>query len=141
MPTAVSPSTSTRPALNKIAIGTLIAAGLAAVLNNAYGALFTAFTGNSHALVGPVSITLASFIPMVLAGVAYFTLTRFAGQRANLIFVIGSLALTALSFGGALSGQLPDGSAPPAFFAALTLPMHIIAGGLAAFALPYFIQR
>lgn len=137
----MSAVTSTRLPINKIAVGTLITGALTAVVNNVYGGVFTAITGNSHALVGPVSITLASLIPMLLAGLAYFILTRFAGDRANLIFVIGALVLTVLSFGGALGGQLPDGSTPPAFFAALTLPMHIIAGGLAAFALPRFVQR
>lgn len=139
MTTAITPST--RLSFNKIAIGTLITGALSAMLNNVYGGLFTAFTGSSIELVGPITITLASLIPTLVAGVAYFILTHFAGNRASLIYVIGAVAFTLLSFGGPLSGQLPDGSTPPAFFAALTLPMHIIAGGLAAFALPYFTQR
>ncbi|MBL8045890.1 MAG: hypothetical protein JNL09_05075 [Anaerolineales bacterium] len=132
---------STRLSFNKIALGTLITGVLSAVLNNVYSGLFTAFTGNSLALIGPVSITLASLIPTIVAGVAYYALTRLAGQRTGLLYLIGTLGFTLLSFGGPLGGQLPDGSIPPAFFAALTLPMHVIAGGLAAFALPYFAQR
>lgn len=133
--------TSTHLPINKIAIGTLITAAVSATANNVYGGLFTAFTGNSFELIGPVSITLASIIPTLVAGLAYFILQRFANSRANLIYLIGTLGFTLLSLAGPLGNQLPDGSVPPAFFAALTLPMHVIAGGLAAFALPYFTQR
>lgn len=132
---------SARQSFNKVALGTFITGVLSAVLNNVYGGMFTAFTGNSIELVGPVSITLASFIPTLVAGVAYFILARFAGNRAHLLYLIGTVGFTLLSFGGPLGGQLPDGSTPPAFFAALNLPMHVIAGGLAAFALPYFTRR
>jgi hypothetical protein len=137
----MSAISSARLPINKIAIGTLITAGIAAVANNVYSVVFTALTGNSFALINPVSITLASLIPMLVAGVAYFILARFAGNRASLLYLIGTLGFTLFSFGGPLGGQLPDGSTPPAFFAALTLPMHVIAGGLAAFALPYFTRR
>lgn len=132
---------STRLALNKIAVGTLITAAVSVIANNVYGGLFTALTGNSLELIGPVSITLASIIPTLVAGLAYFILQRFASSRANLIYLIGALGFTLLSLAGPLGNQLPDGSVPPAFFAALTLPMHVIAGGLAAGALPRFANR
>lgn len=137
----MSAISSPRLSINNIALGTLITAAISAVANNVYGGLFTALTGNAIELVGPVSITLASIIPTLVAGVAYFVLQRFAGNRANVIYLIGTLGFTLLSCLGPLGGQLPDGSAMPVFFPALTLPMHLIAGGLAAFALPRFVNR
>jgi hypothetical protein len=139
---SASAALATRPSLVKILTAALIAGLGAAVLNNVYGAAFTAATGNSLELIGPVSITLASLIPMLVAGVAYYVLARFVPSRANLIFVAGSLLLAALSLAGPLTiGQLPDGSTTPAFFLALTLPMHVIAGLVAALGLPRLVNR
>lgn len=140
--TTAAAAPATRPALLKILTAALIAGLGAAVLNNVYSAAFTAVTGNSLEVIGPISITLASLIPMLVAGVAYSVLVRFVPGRANLIFLAGSLLLAALSLAAPLTmGQLPDGSTPPAFFPALTLPMHIIAGLIAAFGLPRLVNR
>jgi hypothetical protein len=134
-------STPTRPAIVKYLTAGLIAGVIAAIVNNLYGFAFTAITGNSLELVGPVSITLASLIPLLVAAVGYYIVARFLPQRANVIFIVGTLVLAALSLGGPFASQLPDGSVPPTWFPTLTAPMHLIAGLVCAFGIPRLVNR
>lgn len=139
----MSPTTAA-PFIRPTLPGALLAAAgaglIAALLNNAYGALFGLLTGNSHPLINVVSVSLASLIPMLVAGLAFFILHRLTA-RAAVLYALGAGVLAALSLAGPLAGPLPDGSQPPAFFAALTLPMHLIAGLVAIFGLPRLVRR
>ena len=134
-------SSSLQPALSKSLLAGVIAGVIAAVINNVYGFAYTAVTGNSHPLINPVSITLASLIPLLIAGLGYWLVARFMPARATLIFVAGTLVLAALSLGSSFGGQLPDGSTAPAWFPALSAPMHIVAGLVGAFGVPRLADR
>lgn len=129
-------STRSRPGIRKFVKAGLIAALSAAVLNNLYNLIYTAITGiDVSAIVNVASITMASLVPILAGTLVYFVLTRVTA-KADIIFIIGAAALTMLSLTGPLSPTLPDGSATPSGFAALTIPMHFIAGLACILVLP-----
>lgn len=113
-----------------------VAALLAAALNNIYNLIYTAITGiDVSDVVNIVSVTMASFVPILAGTLVYFVLTRVTA-KADIIFMIGAAALILLSLIPPLSSTLPDGSATPSGFAALTIPMHFIAGLACILVLP-----
>jgi uncharacterized membrane protein len=130
-----------QPSLVKYLIGGGLAGVIAAVINNIYYFAYTGLTGNSVAVINPISVTMASILPIVVGSLGYYIAARLFGARATLIFMVGSLVLAVLSLGGVFLGQLPDGSAPPAWFPVLTLPMHLIAGLVCAFGVPRLVNR
>ncbi|MGQ0600207.1 MAG: hypothetical protein ACT4QE_00765 [Anaerolineales bacterium] len=136
-PVAAPPQTN----IVKFLTSALIAGVIAAVINNTYSLVYTAITGNSITLVGPIGITIASILPILIGGLGYSIVARFVPARATLIFTVGTLVLAALSLSAVFGSQLPDGSTAPAWFAALTAPMHIIAGVVCAFGLPRFVNQ
>ena len=133
---ATLPTPGIEPAVGRCLLAGLISGVIAAVINNLYALLYTAVTGNSQALINPVSIAFASLIPLLLAGAGYYLVVRFIPNRATLIFVSGTLVLAALSLAGPFGGQLPDGAAAPAWFPVLSAPMHVAAGLVAAYGIP-----
>jgi uncharacterized membrane protein len=83
---------------------------------------------------------MSSFVPALLGALFYFVLSRFT-SRATPIFVVVGIVLVIVSFAGSFMPQLPDGSPTPAGFAGLTLPMHIIAGGVIIWVLTRYVRR
>jgi len=114
------------------------AAGIAsALVNDVYAFVYRATTGfaSLHPTYG--SITVSSIFPSFLAAVGYFALTRFT-RHAGTVLALVTAAITFYSFQTAFSATLPDGSAKPPGFDALTLPMHVVVGAVAAFVIPRF---
>ena len=129
-------STQSGPGIREFVKAGLIAALSAAVLNNLYNLIYTVITGiDVSAVVNIASVTTASFIPILVGTLVYFVLTKVTA-RADMIFIGGAAALTILSLMGPLSPTLPDGSATPPGFAALTIPMHFVAGLACILVLP-----
>lgn len=109
----------------------LIAGIGAAIVNNLYSAIYTSVTGFSMPEVIHVgSITGSSIFPLLIGGIVYYFLQK-KWAKGGLYFVIAAVVFTILSLGGPFMGTQPDGSPFPAGFAALTAPMHFIAGGFA----------
>lgn len=83
-------------------------------------------------------VLIATMLPVLLGGVVYYliyTVTRYH----RTVFVIGSMALLVCSLlAGPLSPVLPDGSPSTRDFMVLTIPMHCIAAGMAAFIMPFW---
>ena len=126
----------------KNALVTGLLAGVAsALLNNLYN-LFcaSALDISVPAVIHVGSITGASVVPAVLAGVFYYLLARFT-RRPTLIFSVVVVAMTLLSLGGPFQPTLPDGSPTPAGFVTLTLPMHLIAGAVMLAVIPRYAAR
>jgi hypothetical protein len=113
----------------QIATAAVAIAVFTALLNNLYGFAYSAITGVSvpH-MVNFTSITAASVLPALAAGLYYLLLTAFNSYRADMIYWITVIILGLLSLSGPLSGTLPDGSTRPEGFTLLTLPMHLISG-------------
>ena len=129
-------STQSKPGFPKFVKAGFIAALSAAVLSNIYNLIYTAITGiDVSAVVNIASITMASFVPILAGTLVYFALTRVTA-KADMIFIIGAGTLTLVSLMAPLQPTLPDGSATPSGFAALTIPMHLIAGLACILVLP-----
>ena len=129
-------ATQSKPPFPKFVKAGFIAALSAAALSNIYNLIYTAITGiDVSAVVNIASITMASFATILAGTLVYFVLTRVTA-KADMIFIIGAAALTILSLMAPLSPTLPDGSATPSGFAALTIPMHFIAGLACILVLP-----
>lgn len=132
--------TQTKPGIKVFLIGALVAGAIAAILNNLYSFTYTAITGfGVPDVINMGSITMSSFIPAILGALFYFALSRFT-SKATSIFVVVSVVLIIVSFAGSFAPELPDGTPTPEGFAALTLPMHIIAGLVIIFILTRYVQ-
>ena len=117
------------------------AAGVAsALVNDVYAFVYRATTGFDalHPTYG--SITVSSIFPSVLAAMGYFALTRFTRHAAAVLGVV-TAAVTLFSFQTAFGATLPDGSPKPPGFDALTMPMHVVVGAIAAFVIPRFASE
>jgi ABC-type thiamin/hydroxymethylpyrimidine transport system permease subunit len=131
----------TKQSIKVYLIGGLVAGVLAAILNNLYSYVYTAFTGISvPGVINFGSVTGASILPAVIASLFYFALSRFTA-KATLIFIISGIAFTLFSFGGPLQSQLPDNTPTPQGFAGLTLPMHIISGLVVMYTLVRYVNK
>jgi hypothetical protein len=114
---------------------------LATVANNGYN-LFCAYVLDIAApgIITVGSVTGASLMPAILAGIFYYLLARFT-RKPTLIFGIVVAAFTLFSLGGPLQPVLPDGSMAPRGFATLTLPMHLIAGVIIGLVIPWYANK
>lgn len=118
---------------------------LAGILNNVWILVYPLITSYEvpkiQGLLDVMRVSVASFIAMVVASLVYFMFTMNNDQKGTRIFqILGTLGLLAsfyipLNPSQFLSPeQLHDG------FAIFTIPMHIITGGIAIWAIPRFIH-
>ena len=113
-----------RPRFWSVLLWALIAAVITAVVNNVYGTIYSAATGlRIPEVINLVSVTLASVMPVLVAGLGYFLLTRIT-RHSFIIFAVVVAVLGVLSVGGSFAPELPDGSPTPSGFAGLSAPMH-----------------
>lgn len=117
----------------------VIAGVLAAIINNIYHLSYSSITGvEVPQVINIITVTLASLIPLVLAGLVYYFLVNNTKQP-TVIFVIMTIFLTICSMGSMAVPVFPDRDGVPDGFYGLALPMHFIAGGIAAVVIPRYI--
>lgn len=81
-------------------------------------------------------VLVATMLPILLSGVIYYFLYS-ATRYHRTLFVVGCVLVVVLTLiGGPLSPVLPDGSPSTRDFQVLTIPMHCVAGFMAAFVIP-----
>jgi len=132
-------SRTNRLPISKYLIAGLLAGLIAAVVNNIYHLSYSAITGvEFKVVVNVLTVTLASVIPLVLAGLVYQALDNNT-NKATVIFVIMTIFLTICSMGSMAVPVFPNREEVPEGFYGLTLPMHFIAGGIAAVVIPRYI--
>jgi len=85
----------------------------------------------------PFAVTVSSVFPLLVGAMLYFMLVRFFPKGALLYTAMAVLFLL-LSLYPTLYYAGPDGVAPTKGFTLLTLPMHLIAGGLGIWGIPKF---
>ncbi|MDX2284587.1 MAG: DUF6069 family protein [Bacteroidia bacterium] len=135
-------ATPSRPAIRHFLLGGLIAGGVSALLSMVYSFAYTAATGQGvPEILNPVSITLSCVVTSLIGGLLYFGFSRWIPARATLVFQIVAAAVAVLSLASSFPGQLPNGQPAPDFFPALSAPMHLIAGAVAAVLLPAYVTR
>ena len=117
-------------------------AGLAAALiNNLYSFIYTSSTGfTASGAVNVFTVTLASFIPLLLAGLVYYLMAKNTGKPTP-YFIILAIVLTMFSERlRVFAIYVYDYDVPVAFYG-LVLPMNFIAGAVAAVVIPLYMLR
>lgn len=131
---ATAPSVPRRLRAGLPLLGASVLANLLVLaIGTAAGAAMTIDNGGTLVAAGPVEVTLASVLPLLLAVVVHAT----AASRVPLVARAWTpvvVVLTLLSLGG-LTGATD-------LTTAVTLgTMHLVVGGLAAFAVPARLDR
>jgi len=120
-------------------IGGMVAAAIAAAVNVAWRDAYPGLTGNTVPdLIDPVSVVIATVLSILLAAGVYLLLSR-AFVIATPLYVFGCLTSAATSCIAPFTPVLPDGMPVPAGFPLLTIPMHLIAGLMAATVVPIVV--
>lgn len=105
-----------------------IAMLVAVILNNVWMILYQTISENAFPdVIHFGSVTGASALPIAFAGLFFFLLAKYFG-RGKLIFIILASIFMLASLFGPMAPELPDGRIMPQGFAALTVPMHLVAG-------------
>ncbi len=89
-------------------------------------------------LIDPTSVVVASVLSVLLAAGVYLLLSR-GMAIATPLYVVGCLVTAAASCMATLTPVLPDGMPVPPGFPLLTIPMHLIAGVMAAVVVPLVV--
>jgi hypothetical protein len=117
--------------------GGFITGMIAAGLNNLWSLIAQAL-GSVPPPGFPVAVTMSSIFPIIIGAILYFTLLKFT-SKGYLIFIVISAIFTIVSLYPTITlTEMPDGSPVGAGFTLLTLPMHLISGGLAIWGIPRF---
>lgn len=134
--TTTAKAITSKPGFMGYLIGGVVAGIVAAILNNLWNLIYPAIGGVSVPdVINVGSVTLMSIMPLLIAAVGYFVLSRFM-DNATPIFQGATIVLALLSLFGTFNPPMPV----PDGFAGLSAPMHIIAGLVGAFVIPRFVK-
>lgn len=126
------------PAWRYVIGGTLAAAGAAAG-NLAWRNAYPGVTGYPlPELIDPTAVIVASVLSVLLAAGVYLLLSR-GLVIATPLYIVGCLITAAASCVVPLTPVMPDGNPVPPGFPLLTMPMHVIAGVMAAVVVPIVV--
>lgn len=107
-------------------LASLLAGAGTAVICLLWRSIHEAISGFSvPQIVHTTGITMSSFLPLIVAGIIYYFVQKL-GAKGRTGYVIGTVVLGLLSLWGTFNQPMPDGSATPAAFTMLTLPMHFV---------------
>jgi hypothetical protein len=121
--------------------GGVLAAMLAAAGNLSWRAVAPGVTGYAvPAVLDPLSVSVASVGSVLLAAGIYLLLSR-ALVIATPLYMAGCVIVAAASSVAALVPVMPDGSPAPAGLAPIAIPMHMLAGVVAALVVPAVVRR
>lgn len=107
-------------------LASLLAGAGTAVICLLWRSIHEAITGFSvPQIVHTMGITMSGFLPLIVAGIIYYFVQKL-GAKGRTGYIIGTVVLGLLSLWGTFNQPMPDGSATPAAFTLLTLPMHFV---------------
>lgn len=98
-----------------------------------YFAGYEAVVGHHYPQTGIGSIAVSSIFPPLLGAALALLVSRYT-RRAAAIFAAATLVITGLSLLSVFSSTLGDGTPKPPGFDGLVLPMHVVVGATAAWA-------
>lgn len=140
MNSTVTDERSIGVSLKRYLMGGLLAGIIAAVLNNIYHTAYTAITGvEATVVINYVTVSIASIVPLVLAALVYYFLSK-ETKQPTMIFIVITIFLTITSSGLMAISHFPDRTPVPEGFVGLALPMHYIAGAVAAIFIPWYVS-
>lgn len=133
---ATAKTNVSKPGFMGYLIGGVVAGVITAILNNLWNFIYPAIGGVSvPEVINVGSVTLMSIMPLLIAAVGYFILSRFM-DNATPIFQGATIVLALLSLFGTFNPPMPV----PDGFAGLSGPMHVIAGLVGAIVIPRFVK-
>lgn len=121
----------------------LLAAGVSAIINVITYLIMINAGGYGWELMIVASVMVASLIPSLLGAAALFGLTRFT-DYARSIYSLGVIALilvSVLPHLGIGPAPSPALAALPEGFDLMTIPLHVTAGLVAIFVIPWLVVR
>jgi hypothetical protein len=120
----------------RFVLGGVLAAACAAAANLTWRRVYPSMTGHPlPSLIDPTSVVLVSVLSVLLAAGIYLLLSR-GFTIATPLYVLGCLLTAATSCVAPFMPVMPDGTPTPPGFPLLTIPMHMIAGVMAAVVVP-----
>lgn len=124
---------------SRFVLGGLLASVLAVAGNLAWREAFPHVSGHAlpSALTVP-SVALATVLSVWLAAGIYLMLAR-ALAIATPLYVVGCLLVAGVSSIAPFTPFMPDGSPAPEGFPLAAIPMHVIAGVIAAVVVPLVV--
>jgi hypothetical protein len=123
----------------RFVIGGMVAAAGAAAANLAWRRVYPATTGYPlPQIIDPASVALASVLSVLLAAGVYLLLSR-GFTIATPLYAMGCLLSAGASCIAPFTPMLPDGTPTPPGFPLLTIPMHLMAGVMAAIVVPLVV--
>lgn len=132
-----------QPRLTSYLKAGLLAGLVSAILNNIIYFIMITAGGFGWVLVIAISILVASFLPNILASIAFWGLSKIT-HLARLILTIGIVVFVLIS----VLPHLGIGPAPSPALAALpegfdlvTVPLHLVFGLTAIFLMPWIVSK
>lgn len=120
-------------------VGGMVAAALAAAINLSWRNAYPGLTGYTvPTAIDPASVAIATILSILLAASVYLLLSR-AFVIATPLYVMGCLATAVTTCIAPFTPILPDGMPVPPGFPLLAIPMHLIAGVMAAVVVPIVV--
>ncbi len=127
--------------LNQFLIAGAWAGLTATVINNIYSFIYTSVTGfSASGAVNVFTVTLASFIPLILAGLVYYLLARNTA-KPTIYFIILAVLLTMVSERLRVFAIYFYDYAVPVDFYGLVIPMNYMAGAIAVIVIPWYMLK
>jgi hypothetical protein len=127
--------------LTKCILAALLTGILASLADELYNVIYRAATGFSPSeIINVSSLVFATLAVFMVFGILYFLLRRF-GRHADIIYIIITLALTALGFFIGTGLQRSPDAHVTALFRWLFIGVELIIGLSAAFLVPYFVKH
>ncbi len=125
-----------KPTFTQALKGGLISGAIAAPLNLVWN-----FVAQSLGSMAPPNfifgVIMSSLFPLLIGAILYFLLVKYS-NIGKMIFLVVSGVFTLVSLYGPMQPVMPDGSTAQQGFPLLTIPMHLIAGGMAMWGIPKF---
>lgn len=136
-------ATDSSPSISKYIKAGLIAGSVSAILNNLIYIIMIIVGGYDWVSIIAISILIASFLPNLVASIAYFKLSRVT-HRARLNLTIGIIAfvlISVLPHLGIGPAPTPAMEALPEGFDLVTVPIHMVFGLTAISLMPWLVTR
>ncbi|MFP4089190.1 MAG: hypothetical protein ACLFT3_02705 [Cyclobacteriaceae bacterium] len=118
-----------------------VAGAIAAVINNIYHLTYSAITGfTAKEAVNIFTVSLASIVPLIIAGYVYYLLARYT-SKGTTYFIVLSVLLTMFTERLRVFAIFFYQYDVPVEFYSMIIPMNFIAGAIAAAVIPLYVIK
>jgi hypothetical protein len=126
-----------RMSFSKVLKAGFIAGFISAGLNNIWSFIAQALGSNTPPGF-PIAVTLSSIIPTVIGAILFYVLVLYLRNGGTIFIIIAAVFTSSSLFPTLTTTEFQDGTPVGDGFTLLTLPMHLISGAVAVWAIPKF---